>query len=131
MHRRSSDLASDAEHAALAFMEPDKRLSLSGVYKSRLCSKPSQGRILPLRILCLVALQIQLATMSLLGQSPIMAPRQLRVVCIGAGFAGLMLAHRVKQHDFIDLCIYEKNAGIGGTWFENKYPGAACDVRSS
>jgi cation diffusion facilitator CzcD-associated flavoprotein CzcO len=26
------------------------------------------------------------------------------------------------------LTIYEKNAGVGGTWFENRYPGCACDI---
>lgn len=64
-------------------------------------------------------------------EEPIFTPRRLRVVCIGAGFAGLMIAYKHKyklDRDFIDLTIYEKNSGIGGTWYENKYPGVACDV---
>lgn len=68
---------------------------------------------------------------TLLLEQPLFSPRPLRVVCIGAGFAGLILAHRIKNDaaaSFIDFQIYEKNAGIGGTWFENRYPGAACDV---
>lgn len=68
---------------------------------------------------------------ALLLEQTLFSPRPTRVVCIGAGFAGLMLAHRIKNDtaaSFIDLRIYEKNAGIGGTWFENRYPGAACDV---
>lgn len=68
--------------------------------------------------------------LALLNQ-PVMTTRKIRMVCVGAGFAGLMMAHHVKHdnaNDFIDLQIYEKNAGIGGTWFENRYPGAACDV---
>jgi cation diffusion facilitator CzcD-associated flavoprotein CzcO len=40
-----------------------------------------------------------------------------------------MIAHKVqhdlKLEDEIDLCIYDRNADIGGTWFENTYPGAA------
>ena len=64
-------------------------------------------------------------------EEPIDSRRRLRMVCIGAGFAGIFLAHRHKYdgHDsFIDLKIYEKNPGLGGTWWENRYPGIACDV---
>jgi len=61
-------------------------------------------------------------------------PRKLRVVCIGAGYSGLMLAHKYKYEtpmtDYIDLKIYEKNGDVGGTWLENRYPGVACDVSS-
>ena len=60
---------------------------------------------------------------------PLFAERKLRVVCIGAGFSGLILAHKIKydwkMDDFIELQIYEKNDDIGGTWYENRYPGAA------
>ncbi|KAL2843694.1 hypothetical protein BJY01DRAFT_235534 [Aspergillus pseudoustus] len=49
-------------------------------------------------------------------EQPSRAPRKLRLVCIGAGFAGLILAHRIKydwkMDDIIDLQIYEKNADI-------------------
>lgn len=68
---------------------------------------------------------------SLVLDQTVMTPRPVRVVCIGAGFAGLMLAHRIKydeKYKFIDFQVYEKNGGIGGTWYENRYPGAACDV---
>ncbi|CAK45996.1 hypothetical protein AnigIFM59636_011314 [Aspergillus niger] len=58
-------------------------------------------------------------------------PRKLRVVCIGAGFSGLILAHKLKHEqplDFVDFTLYEKNPEVGGTWFENIYPGVGCDV---
>lgn len=59
-------------------------------------------------------------------------PRKIRVVCVGAGFSGLLLAHKHKYQfdlpDTVDLVIYEKNYDIGGTWLENKYPGVACDI---
>lgn len=59
-------------------------------------------------------------------------PRKIRVVCIGAGFSGLMLAYKyrteLKDLNCVDLTIYEKNEDIGGTWLENRYPGVACDV---
>jgi malic enzyme len=57
------------------------------------------------------------------------SPRKIRVVCVGAGFAGLTLAHRLREMNmeaFVDLCIYEKNTDVGGAWLENKYPGIAC-----
>ena len=50
--------------------------------------------------------------------------RKLKVVCIGAGASGLMVAYKLQKHfsDF-ELAIYEKNPDISGTWFENRYPG--------
>ncbi len=53
-------------------------------------------------------------------QQPLYTPtRKLRVVCVGAGYAGLMLASKVqnewKMEDFVDLQIYEKNGDVGGT----------------
>lgn len=55
---------------------------------------------------------------------PIHANRQLRVVCMGAGASGLFMAYKMKTlfTDFT-LDVFEKNADIGGTWFENRYPG--------
>ncbi|KAK7430518.1 hypothetical protein QQZ08_003037 [Neonectria magnoliae] len=64
-------------------------------------------------------------------ESPVYTPRKLRVICIGAGYSGLMLSYRWKHaemENFIDLAIYEKNSDVGGTWLENRYPGVACDV---
>ncbi|KAF7588834.1 hypothetical protein BBP40_005188 [Aspergillus hancockii] len=62
---------------------------------------------------------------------PIHSERHVKVVCIGAGASGLLFAYKL-QRDFsnFSLTIYEKNADVGGTWFENKYPGCACDVPS-
>ncbi|OJJ42184.1 hypothetical protein ASPZODRAFT_2122686 [Penicilliopsis zonata CBS 506.65] len=58
-------------------------------------------------------------------------PRQLRIVCIGAGFSGLTLAYKLQHENplsFVDWVVYEKNRDVGGTWFENIYPGVGCDV---
>jgi cation diffusion facilitator CzcD-associated flavoprotein CzcO len=65
----------------------------------------------------------------LLDQPAYTPTRRLRVVCIGAGMSGLMLAYKV-QHEFkledeIDLVIYDRNPELGGTWYENTYPGAS------
>lgn len=57
--------------------------------------------------------------------------RQLRVVIIGAGVSGIGLYIRLRQYvPTAQLTIFEKNAGLGGTWFENRYPGVACDIPS-
>jgi hypothetical protein len=67
-------------------------------------------------------------------EKPVFAPRKLKVVCVGAGFAGLIVAHKWKHegmHEYIDLTIFEKNEDVGGTWLENRYPGVACDVCKS
>lgn len=54
----------------------------------------------------------------------------LRVLIIGAGFAGVGLAIQLKQHGIDDFVILEKADTVGGTWRDNRYPGAACDVPS-
>lgn len=55
--------------------------------------------------------------------------RQLRVIHVGAGAAGLCMAYKMQaaMKDY-DLICYEKNSEVGGTWYENRYPGCACDV---
>lgn len=54
----------------------------------------------------------------------------LGVLIIGSGFAGLGLAMRLRQQGSDDFLILEKAAKAGGTWRDNDYPGAACDVPS-
>lgn len=50
--------------------------------------------------------------------------RKLRVVCIGAGISGIFVAYKVKRHfDDFELNVFEKNEGVSGTWWENRYPG--------
>jgi cation diffusion facilitator CzcD-associated flavoprotein CzcO len=52
----------------------------------------------------------------------------LRIAILGAGAGGLGMAIRLKQSGFHDFTIFEKSDGVGGTWRDNTYPGAACDV---
>ena len=55
--------------------------------------------------------------------------RPLKVIVIGAGLSGIYLGIRIPERlRNVDLVIYDKNDGVGGTWFENKYPGCACDI---
>ncbi|MSZ75943.1 MAG: NAD(P)-binding protein, partial [Actinobacteria bacterium] len=54
-------------------------------------------------------------------------PEDFSVVIIGCGMSGLLAAIRLGQAG-IPYVVVEKNAGPGGTWFENTYPGARVDV---
>ncbi len=54
----------------------------------------------------------------------------LPIVIIGAGFAGIGTAIRLKQAGIDSFTILERADEIGGTWRDNTYPGAACDVPS-
>lgn len=53
----------------------------------------------------------------------------LTVAIVGAGMSGLLAGHRLRQVG-IPFVIYEKNRDLGGTWFENTYPGCRVDVPS-
>jgi len=53
-----------------------------------------------------------------------------KVVIIGAGFGGLAAAVALRRKGIDDLLIVESADGVGGTWRQNVYPGAACDIQS-
>ncbi len=53
-----------------------------------------------------------------------------RVLIIGAGFGGIAAAIELQSYGFDEITILERAPGLGGTWFHNSYPGAACDVPS-
>jgi hypothetical protein len=70
-----------------------------------------------------------------LGQKPILDPsyklleqpigtrRPIRVVCLGAGYSGLMMGimyNERMKHQNTEFVIYERNQDLGGTWFENR-----------
>ena len=56
--------------------------------------------------------------------------QKTKIAIIGAGFGGLAMAIRLLQSGIQDFIILEKADDVGGTWRENQYPGAACDVQS-
>jgi len=60
-----------------------------------------------------------------LSRIPTFTSRPLKIVAIGAGFSGLALARAVHVGKLrnASITVYEKNAGVGGTWYENRYPG--------
>jgi cation diffusion facilitator CzcD-associated flavoprotein CzcO len=53
-----------------------------------------------------------------------------RVVVVGAGFGGIAAGVKMKQAGIHTFTIYESSLGIGGTWWDNTYPGAEVDVGS-
>ncbi len=55
---------------------------------------------------------------------------QFEVAIVGAGFGGLCMAIKLLEEGIQDFVILEKEHGVGGTWRDNNYPGAACDVQS-
>jgi cation diffusion facilitator CzcD-associated flavoprotein CzcO len=55
---------------------------------------------------------------------------ELDVLIIGAGFAGICMGIRLLEAGMENFRIFEKAPKVGGTWYFNSYPGAACDVAS-
>ncbi|HUR51339.1 MAG TPA: NAD(P)/FAD-dependent oxidoreductase, partial [Mycobacteriales bacterium] len=53
-----------------------------------------------------------------------------RLVVVGSGFAGLCAAIKLKESGREDFVVLERAQDVGGTWRDNTYPGAACDVPS-
>ncbi|WP_327090867.1 NAD(P)/FAD-dependent oxidoreductase [Nonomuraea sp. NBC_01738] len=56
-----------------------------------------------------------------------MAPK---VAIIGAGFGGLCMAIRLEMAGITSYTVFEKAGNVGGTWRDNSYPGAGCDIPS-
>jgi cation diffusion facilitator CzcD-associated flavoprotein CzcO len=52
------------------------------------------------------------------------------IAIIGAGFAGIGMAVQLKKAGIHSFTMFERAADVGGTWRDNTYPGAACDVPS-
>jgi len=54
----------------------------------------------------------------------------MEIVILGAGISGICMAIKLKRAGIDSFKIFEKSSGLGGTWFDNTYPGCACDVPS-
>ena len=55
---------------------------------------------------------------------------QYDAVIIGAGFAGMYMLKKLRDDQGMNIQVYERGSGVGGTWFWNRYPGARCDSES-
>jgi cation diffusion facilitator CzcD-associated flavoprotein CzcO len=50
--------------------------------------------------------------------------RKLKILTVGAGLSSILMAYQIQKHcQNVEHVIYEKNADLGGTWLENRYPG--------
>src|SRR6266568_5038213 len=56
--------------------------------------------------------------------------RHVHVLIVGSGFSGLGMAIRLSREGVEDYAVLERGGDVGGTWRDNTYPGAACDVPS-
>jgi len=56
--------------------------------------------------------------------------KDVEVAILGGGFGGLLAAARLREDGIDDILVFEKGGDFGGTWYWNRYPGAACDVES-
>src|SRR5258707_1050323 len=54
-----------------------------------------------------------------------------RIGIIGAGPGGICMGIKLLEAGIDDFTIFERAPGVGGVWFHNTYPGAACDVPSA
>jgi len=52
------------------------------------------------------------------------------VLIVGAGFSGICMGIKLLEAGMKDFLIIEKSDDLGGTWYDNRYPGCACDVPS-
>jgi cation diffusion facilitator CzcD-associated flavoprotein CzcO len=55
---------------------------------------------------------------------------EVEIAIIGGGFGGLIAGARLKELGFEDIRLIEKGGDFGGTWYWNRYPGAACDTEA-
>lgn len=63
------------------------------------------------------------------SEKPLGTARHVRIVTIGAGASGINMIRTLRQKlSNYEHVVYEKNPAIGGTWYENRYPGCMCDV---
>lgn len=64
---------------------------------------------------------------------PLPGKKPFKIIFMGAGSAAIDFLHfapSALQGLDVEIVCYEKNADVGGTWYENRYPGCACDVPS-
>jgi len=64
------------------------------------------------------------------GTSGAQAAKHVDVLIVGSGFAGLGAAIKLAKDGRHDFLVIERGSEVGGTWRDNTYPGAACDVPS-
>jgi cation diffusion facilitator CzcD-associated flavoprotein CzcO len=62
-------------------------------------------------------------------EKPLGTIRRLRIITIGAGASGINMIQTLRKNlTNYEHVVYEKNPKVGGTWYENRYPGCMCDI---
>ncbi|RFU32996.1 hypothetical protein B7463_g3335, partial [Scytalidium lignicola] len=62
-------------------------------------------------------------------EQPLGSTRSVRIITIGAGASGINMIRTLRESiSNYTHVVYEKNPQIGGTWYENRYPGCSCDI---
>lgn len=70
-------------------------------------------------------------TDEIIPDQPLGSARRIRIITIGAGASGLNMIRTARKHlNNYEHVVYEKNPDVGGTWYENRYPGCKCDIPS-
>lgn len=69
-------------------------------------------------------------TTAMQAKDAAMKARHAEIIIIGSGFAGLGAAIKLDESGHSDFLVLERGTEVGGTWRDNSYPGAACDVPS-
>lgn len=59
-----------------------------------------------------------------------MQKARVRIAIIGGGFSGLAAAIELQRQGLNDFVVFEKSGNLGGTWYDNRYPGAEVDTPS-
>jgi cation diffusion facilitator CzcD-associated flavoprotein CzcO len=62
------------------------------------------------------------------GQARAPIDDTVEVLFIGGGFSALLTAARLRERGVTSIRLVERGGDVGGTWYWNRYPGAACDV---
>jgi cation diffusion facilitator CzcD-associated flavoprotein CzcO len=57
-------------------------------------------------------------------------PSEVEIAIVGGGFSGVGMAMRLHRVGIEDYVVLDRGEDVGGTWRDNTYPGAACDVPS-
>ncbi|WP_128639661.1 flavin-containing monooxygenase [Rhodococcus opacus] len=63
------------------------------------------------------------------NEPPTTTVQEFDAVIVGAGFAGLYALKKLRDLG-LSVRVFEAGAGVGGTWYHNRYPGARCDIES-
>lgn len=64
---------------------------------------------------------------------PLVDGSEVKVLILGAGFFGLMTAHKLITEGAAssrDIVLVDRAGGVGGTWYWNRYPGVGCDIEA-